>query len=162
MSKQLIDITKIVTGFAPVDVDSVPTEDWVSLKTADRITIILMAGALAGGAGSAVTLKQATAVAGTGEKALAFSLVWQKEGTLTTSSTLTKTTVTSDTFTMGTSQSIYVIEINASSLDVANGFDYIRVDVAATAGSNTFPVSALYILGGTRYDSAIAVEAVTD
>jgi|2_EtaG_2_1085320.scaffolds.fasta_scaffold00208_26 hypothetical protein len=162
MSKQLIDITKIVTAFGPVDVDSVPTEDWVSLKNADRITIVLMAGVLAGGAGSAVTLLQATTVAGGSSKALAFDTVYQKEGTLTTSSTLAKTDVTSDTFTMGTSASIYVIEINASQLDIANGFDCIRVDVAASAGSNAFIVSGLYVLGGFRYNSGIAVEAVTD
>jgi len=134
MSKQLIDITKVVTAFSPVDCNTAPTEDWVSLKNADRVTIILQCGTLAGGTGCVITLKQATAVAGTGEKELAFSYVYQKEGTLTTSSTLTKTTVTSNTFTAGTSSSIYVIEIRASELDVDNGFDCVRVDVAGTSG----------------------------
>jgi hypothetical protein len=103
--------------------------------------------------GATITLKQATAVAGTGEKALAFTrmLANTDHGA---ARTMVETAVSSNTFTTQTTNSkdsLYVIDIAAEDLDVANGFDCFRVDAtghAATAMRGSF---VLYNFYGARY-----------
>ena len=64
---------------------------------------------------------------------------------------LTETAVSNNTFTTDTTNSKrlrYVLDVQASDLDVANGFDCLRVDVASMANA-TGMVS--YILYGAKY-----------
>lgn len=135
--------------------------DYVSLKGYDRCTIVIAVDNATTVTGGAVTLKQATAVAGTGEKALAFSKMWANLDAAA-GDTLTETAVTSDTFTTLTTDNknlLYVIEVKAEDLDVANGFDCVRVDVLSMANAVGF---VQYILHGARYASPIAISAITD
>src|SRR5688572_29877457 len=93
---RLIESNKIVVGAVPtVPYGAAVTGDYVSLKGYSHLTVVIMKGAWAGGT-PAVTLKQATDVAGTGEKALSFTK--QFPGTALTADTLTSSTVSSDTF----------------------------------------------------------------
>lgn len=157
---KLADQVKIVTGLAPiVPAGSVP--DYVSLKNYDRMTAIVMVDNGVEVTGNAITLHQATAVANTGEKALAFSTMYANTDTAA-ADTLVATAVSSNTFTTSTTNAknlLYVVDIPVSSLDVANSFDCVRVGVAN--GVNTV-VSVLYILHPCRYGSPIATSAITD
>lgn len=160
MSKTtLIGNKKIVTGLAPIN-PSTSTPDYVSLKTASRLSIIICIdnGTATGGA---ITLKQATDVAGTGEKALSFDTVYQNEDT-GASDTLTETAVSNDTFTPSSTNDknlIYVIEVDADSLDIANGFDCVRV---GTADATAAVTCVLYVLGGLRYPEDVPASVITD
>ena len=159
----LTDTAKIVFG-SPIIGALATTNgdcDYVSLKGYDRLTIVVAVDNAATVTGGAVTLKQATAVAGTNEKALAFSKMWANLDAAA-GDTLTETAVTSDTFTTLTTDNknaLYVIEVKAEDLDVANGFDCVRVDVLLMANAVGF---VQYILHGARYASPIAVAAITD
>jgi hypothetical protein len=76
--------------------------------------------------------------------------------------TMTETAVASDTFTTPTTASkqlLYVIEVDASSLDVNNGFDCVRID---STGMVNAVGCAIYDLYGSRYASPIDVVAITD
>ena len=75
------------------------------------------------------------------------------QATASTTGTKTTTNLTSTTFAAGTSEknSIKVLEIEASQLDVANGYKYVTLQVT-TAGADTF--SAFAIRGPNRYDPA--------
>ena len=160
VNAKLPDQAKIVTGLAPIT-PSTSTPDYVSLKNYARATVIIMADNAATVTGSAITLKQATAVAGTNEKALAFTTMYANTDT-GASDTFTATAVTSNTFTTDTTNNknlLYVIDIEADDLDVANSFDCIR---AGTANAVNTAVSVLYILYGSRYQSPVAVAAITD
>lgn len=132
---------------------------WVSLKNYQWMTIIIQTGAWAAGT-VAVTLAQATAVAGTGTKALAFGIPFQWND-VTTSDTLVKTAVVSDTFTIGTANKIFVIEVNPASLDINNGFDCVTLAVASP-GANADFYGVQYILGGSRYAADTPPSAVVD
>lgn len=135
--------------------------DYVSLKGHERCTIVIAVDNATTVTGCAITLKQATAVAGTSEKALAFTKMWANTDT-GASDTLVETAVTSNTFTTDTTDNknlLYVIEVKAEDLDVANGFDCIRVDGLLMANAVGF---VQYILHGSRYASPIAVSAITD
>jgi hypothetical protein len=133
------------------------TDKYVSLKNYQRLTIIIQTGAWAGGT-AAVTLSQATAVAGTGAKALSFT---KQFNDVATSGTLVETAVVSDTFTIGTASKIWVIEVDASSLDVANNFDCVTLGIA-TPGANADLYSVSYILSGSRYQQSTPPSAIVD
>ena len=96
---------------------------------------------------------QATAVAGTSEKALAFTKMWANVD-IAASDTLVETAVTSNTFTTQTTNSkdsVYIIDVDADTLDVANGFDCLRVDGTGHAATASRGCVVLYNLYGARY-----------
>ena len=100
-----------------------------------------------------MTLKQATAVAGTGEKALAFTRMLANTD-YAASKTMVETAVSSNTFTTQTTNSkdsVYIIDVDADSLDVANGFDCLRVDCTGHAATASRGCVVLYNLYGARY-----------
>jgi hypothetical protein len=128
---------------------------YVSLKGYRKISIVISIADGTTVTGSTITLKQATAVAGTNEKALAFTRMLSSVDYPTTG--LAETAVTSNTFTTQTTNSkdsMYVIDVDADSLDVANGFDCIRVDGTGHAATASRGVVVLYALYGPRYSGA--------
>ena len=151
---------KIVQGLAPIT-PSTSTPDYVSLKNYARMSVIISCDNAATVTGSAITLKQATAVAGTAEKALGFDNYYANLDT-GAADTLALTTATSNTFTtstVNTKNLLYVLDIEASDLDVDNGFDCVRV---GTANAVNTVVDVVYILYPPRYSSPAAVAAITD
>jgi len=129
---------------------------YVSLKGYQRCQIIISIADGTTVTGSTITLKQATAVAGTGEKALAFTRMLANTD-YAASKTMTETAVTSNTFTTQTTNSkdsLYIIDVDASDLDMANGFDCIRVDGTGHAATASRGCVVLYNLYGARYSGA--------
>lgn len=126
---------------------------YVSLKNYRRVTVVLDILNATTVTGTAVTLKQATAVAGTGEKALAFTRMLANVD-VGASQAMTETAVSNNTFTSNTTNSKrlrYIIDVNADDLDAAGGFDCFRVD-ADSAVNSIGQVS--YILYGARFSGA--------
>lgn len=153
----LSEQAKFVNGLLGV-VPSTSSPAYVSLKNYERVTINILVKNATTVTGSAITLKQATAVAGTNEKALAFSKV-KRNVDMGAGDTLTEVDVTSNTFTTDATNSKnlrYVIEVKAEDLDVNNGFDCIRV---GTGDATAATVTVEYVLWGRKYStmpSAIA------
>lgn len=160
MAQPLVSTTKIVTGLAPI-LPSTSTPDYVSLKDASHFTAVILVDNATTVTGSAITLKQATAVAGTSEKALAFTKMWANTDT-GASDALVETAVTSNTFTTDSTNNknlMYVIEVDANELDTNGGFDCIRV---GTGDATAAVTSVTYILSGLRYPQATPPAAITD
>lgn len=114
--------------------------------------------------GSTITLKQATAVAGTGEKALAFTRMLANTD-WAAGKVLTETAVTSNTFTTQTTNSkvsVYAIDIRSEDLDVANGFDCVRLDGTGHASTTPLGVQVWYVLYGKRYSNSTTTQAIAD
>lgn len=141
-NKSIVETTKLVKAFNVLDINGQTlNEDYVSLKNYEHVDVVIHVGNVAGNV--TVTLKQATAVAGTGEKALAFDYVYENG---------TKTTVSSDTFDILAASddgNTFIIPIDASELDVANGFDCLRIDL--TDPSAAALVSCYYHLNSARF-----------
>lgn len=133
------------------------TAKYVSLKNYNHITIIIQTGAWAAGT-AAVTLLQASDVSATGAKALAVAKMWTS--TLA-SDTLAENTVTSNTFNLDTADTLYIIEIDAATLDVSNGFDCLTLAVASP-GANADFYGVQYRLSGARYAQAALPSAIVD
>lgn len=126
---------------------------YVSMKNYRRATVIIDVTNATTVTGTAITLKQATAVAGTNEKPLAFSRMLSNID-VGAGQAMAETAVASNTFTTDATNSKrlrYVIEVDADDLDIANGFDCFRVDGNGAVAS-TGQVS--YILWGARYSGA--------
>lgn len=160
LNAKLAEQCKIVTGYGP-GTPSTTVADYVCLKNYDKLTVIIQALNGSTVTGSAITLHQATAVANTGEQALAFSTMHANVDTAATD-TLVETAVTSNTFTTNTTNSkglMYVIDIPADSLDVADGYDCVCVK-AATAVNTTLSIT--YILSGAKHAKATPPSAIVD
>lgn len=145
----LIEQAKVVTGFAPA-IPTAAAPRWVSLKNYEKLTILMVVQNATTVTGSAVALSQATNVSGAGAKTLPFTEAFRTEDAATTDA-LTRFAVVSNTFTtLATNgrQLVYVIEVKPHDLDLAGGFDCVRVTlgnaVAATVG-------VLYLMGPARY-----------
>jgi hypothetical protein len=126
---------------------------YVSMKGYRKLQIVIGIADGTTVTGSTVTLKQATAIAGTGEKALAFTRMLANTD-YAASKTMVETAVTSNTFTTQTTNSkdsLYIIEVDADDLDVANGFDCVRVDMTGHAATSSRGAFVLYNLFGARY-----------
>ena len=109
--------------------------DYYSLKLYNHITFIIVQGAWAGGT-PAVTLHQATNVAAAGEKALAFTEYFSQTGL--TGTGYAHTAVVSSTFNLtAVANIITVIEVEASDLDINNGFDCVRLGIASPGATRT-------------------------
>ena len=134
------------------------TAQYVSMKNYDRLGIGIMTGAWAAGT-AAVTLSQATAVAGTGAKALGMTTMWVN--TAAAADTFTLTAVASNTFNLDTANLMYWIEVVASDLDVNNGFDCVSLAVASP-GANADFYGVFYILDQCRYPDKDLPSALVD
>lgn len=157
---RLIDKAKVVVGCPPAALATTAGDgDYVSMKGYDKLSIIIAVDNATTVTGGVVTLLQATDVAATGAKALGFTTMYANTD-VATSDALVETAVTSNTFTTLTTDNrnlLYVIEVAASDLDVDNGFDCVRIDVASMASAVG---CVLYILHGQRYAPGVA--ATTD
>lgn len=162
MNAALPEQFKFVMGCAPATLASTAGDgDYVSMKNYRRLTIVIPILNGSTVTGGAVTLIQATEVAGSTTKALAMTRMWANTD-CAASDTLVKTAVSSDTFTSGTTnakQLMYIIEVLSEDLDTANGYDCVRVDVASMANAVG---AVLYILDGSRYAGATPATAITD
>ena len=162
LNASLAEQAKIVMGCAPAALTTTAGDgDFVSMKNYRRCTILLPVLNGSTVTGGAITLIQATEVAGSTTKALAMTRMWANTD-CAASDTLTKTAVTNDTFTTGTTNSkqlLYVIEVQSEDLDTANGYDCFRIDSASMANAVG---AAVYILDGARYGGTTPPAAITD
>jgi hypothetical protein len=144
-SLNLLDHVHIVEALkATVPSTSTPTR--ISVKNAESITALIIADNATTVTGSAITLKQSTAVAGTGEKALAFTDYYSVSDTAAADAPWVRSTAVANTFTPPTTNSksyIYAIPIDPASLDTNNSFDCVRVG-AADATAQT--ITVLYLI----------------
>lgn len=129
----LAAVPKNYTGAAMAD-------SYISLKHVSGLYVVITTGAWAGGT-AAVTAKQATAVAGTGAKALGIPYVWTDKAA---AGTFVKTAVTSNTFNLDTANSTWVIPVLPEELDVNGGFDCYTLAIASP-GANADLYSVVYI-----------------
>lgn len=158
MQQQLMESVKALWANEPKNyTGAAATKKWISLKNFTNVTMIIMTGAWAAGT-VAVTVEQATAVAGTGNKAVSFVDYWDD---LTNSGTLVKKAAASNTFNLDTALKMYVIEIDARMLDIAGGFDCVSF-VGASPGANADFYAVAYICHGSRYQGAAQPSALVD
>lgn len=163
---KLAENSQIAAGFVPVDMSAAANNgDWINMRDWNHLTVIVYKSAGTAGDDPTITLKQATDNAGTGAKALNFTELWQKQGTLTASAqgTFTKKTQSAANTYVDTdsaeNQGIYVLEIDGDMLDVDGNFTHVQVSIA-DVGINAQLGCALYILTQPRFAQATPPSAL--
>ena len=152
----LVEQAQIACGFVPVNLATAANPgDWISMKNFERLAIVFFGAAGTAGEDPTLTLEQATAVAGTGAKALTFTRVDIKQGadlfaigTFTTVTQAAANTYTNDT--SAETQKIWVVEVKAEDLDADNGFDCVRATIS-DVGASAQIGGLLYIAFGPQY-----------
>jgi len=163
----LTEECQVVSAIVPIDLAAGANNgDWVSMKGYADLDIIVFADAGAAGEDPVLTVTQATAVAGTGSKALNFTRVDSKVGAQTGIGQFTKNTqAAGNTYTdavSGEAENLFVIHIKAEDLDLANGFDCVQVSIPDTGATAGKIGCALYILSGARYAGQFPASAIVD
>jgi hypothetical protein len=158
MTAKFLETAEIVSAFVPVDMQTADNVgDWVNLKNYGRVVVILHKGIGTAGQDPVITLEQAQDNADTGAKALNITTVWSKVGTQTAIAGFTKNTqAAAATYTDAVSaeaQGLFVVEVRAEELDVANGFTHVRLKIP-DVGGNAQLGGALYLLLNPRYGGA--------
>lgn len=165
--------TKIVNVYSPADFSGgAMTTEWISMKGATKATFFLSLGVLHASADSAaVTLCVADDKDGTHSATAAASmdltLPYYYKGGANPSDTFTKTSVSSSTFTIASTDDgrILVIEVPAAAMgtftstSVTYNADYVRLAVAAPGASAL--ISCMCILTGLRYQSESPPTAIS-
>lgn len=161
----LFEVIDIVPMLEPINLGSARSSDVISLKNHGNGLIVFYKAAGSASEDPTVTVLQATSVAPSNAKALNFTKLYTKQGTL--SSVGTWTTVTqaaANTYTNATAsenQALWVIPITADMLDVDNGFDCIQVTIA-DAGSVNQLGAVFWIAGELRYQKEAGVSAIAN
>ena len=158
---------QVCAAFKPVDFNAAAqTGDWVSLKNYQRCTCLLFGKAGSAGTDLTVTLEQATSVAGGSSKNLTtITRVDKKEGAdlFAIGQYTTDTQAAAATYTNTNneqSDQIYLIDVLAEDLDIANDFDCMRMSI--NAGNASKIVAGLYILQGPKFGTDPLPAAITD
>jgi hypothetical protein len=141
---RLADKIQVIHGLGPVTPSS-STPDYISLKDVKSAEVVITILNGSGVTGSAITLLQATSAAAGSAKALAFS-EYYSDVDPANGAAYTRANASSNTFTTTNTNSataIYRIPVDPASLDVANGFDYIR---AGTANAVNTTATVHYVL----------------
>lgn len=121
---------------------------YVKLANYSRVTFVVMVGNRAGATTPDITLTQAKTSAGGSAKALSFDTAYGVDGVAQTinKDTLAALTVASDAVPLSANDnSVTVINIRDTQLDIANDFRYVRLNVA-TPGANDVPIAVLAIV----------------
>lgn len=135
---------------------------WISLKNAIKAYVLV--NITQGNAATvALTFQQATAIAGTGAKALASGnmRIWANQD-VSVNDTLTEVTAAqSFTTSAAVKNKLVLFEINpAEVMDINNGFDCIQVITGASNAANI--TQAVYILTPLGFSQATPPSAVLD
>ena len=163
MAENLLHMLNIEAAFVPVDMQTAANNgDWVNLSLYDKCLCVLFKAAGTAGDNPIFTLKQASDAAGTGAKALNFTAAYQKIATdVTTVAQFTRATqaaASTYTPTSAATQAIIAVEVRASDLDMANGFQFVQLSIPDT-GVNAQLGCGFYVLFGSRYQQQIMPDA---
>jgi len=151
---------KVVEALAPAADAAGRSSDIVSLKNAGKATIIL--SITQGNAATiALTLMQAQDIAGTGAKAIANAVpIWSALDTSTSDTLVRRTDAVSYTTDAAVKNKIVVFDVDASQLDVTNGFDCLYVTTGASNAANI--TQGIFLLSDLRFAQATPPTAITN
>lgn len=166
MAEKFLQHATIEAAIVPIDLAGQANDgDWVSLENYETCVVVFVADAGAAGEDPVFTLRQASDNAGTGAKALNFTTIYEKVGTLASVTAFTRVAQTAaNTYTnaaSGEAQNVICVEVKADELDVDNGFSHIQLQIPDTGATAGKLGCALYIMLEPRYSSASMPSALS-
>ncbi|MES2146709.1 MAG: hypothetical protein V4491_02555 [Pseudomonadota bacterium] len=161
MSRQLSIPThfKLVTMLYPRTTNAALTTQVISLRGCSKATVVFLLNN-AVGFSSTPTLIQATDIAAATNKAGPVSAIWSNLDTSSTDTLVARTAAASYAEGTGATPSMIVFEVDASTLDVNNGYDCIYFTMGTSSQATDF-VAAIAILH-TSYQQATPPSQILD
>jgi len=130
------------------------TGAYVSLRDAEMCFVLVHVNQ-EGADPVAITIEQATDVAGTGSKVITNTVpIWADQDCVASDALVRQVDAVAFTTSSALKQKLVVYQIDPARLDVNNGFDCITVKTAASDVTNI--TAAQYILGDLRYGGSTA------
>ena len=151
----------VTQGHEPVAANALATGDYISLKNAHKVLVTMMHYSGGGDTDLVLSFKQAQDVAATGAKTLSATMpLWVNVDTSLTDTMAKQTDAAGYTIDTGDGKDqIVQFMLDASKLDMANGFDCIALH--STGGNASNIVSVLYQIV-PRYAQATPPSRITD
>lgn len=141
--------THIVSAFGPWTGGSAIAGDYINLKNASHVTVLVEV-TQGNAATVALTLEQATVVAGTDSKAITEAVpIYLVADAGTSDVWVRQTDAVSYTTSAAKKNKLVAFEVDVDTLDTNNGFCCLCVKAAASDAANI--LSAQYIVTGERY-----------
>jgi len=177
MNTRLAEKINIVPAFAPgTDIDTDAAGDWVSLKHYEGCLVVFHKAAGTAGDDPSIALNQATTVSGTSSKSLTFNHIYHKIGATALSAIGVATRVDLETATADldlvsvnsvdlltdVGETLIMVDVKASDLDVTNGFDCLQLTIEGDDLSNATLAAAYYILYGSRFEGKTPPTAIAN
>ena len=136
------------------------SSDIISMKNVGKATLIVTL-TQGNAATVALTLMQAQDVAGTGAKALANTVpIWSNLSTAASDTLVRRTDGVAYTTDAGVANKTVVFEVDATQLDVNNGFDCLYLTTGASNVGNL--TGGIALLHGLRFQQATPPTAIAD
>lgn len=161
----ILEKIDIFHGIVPINLGSARSSDVITLKNFGRVAIVFYKAAGSASEDPTLTVLQATSITPSNAKALNFTRIDTKQGTLTGVGTWTTTTqAAGNTYTNTTAsenEAIWVIDINVDDIDVDGGFDCIQVTIADAGSVNQLGCLA-FIGHEPRYSLAGGLSAIAN
>lgn len=165
MNRTLLEKLDLVSGIVPINLGSARSSDVISIKNHQRVSLVFFKAAGSASEDPTLTVLQATSITPSNAKALTFTDIWTKQGTLTGVGTWTKVTqAAANTYTNTTlseQECIFVIDFKAEDFDLDNNYDCIQVTIA-DAGSVNQIGCLLIVLHEPRYTKDGGITALTN
>ncbi len=150
---------KLGNALAPAADAAGRTSAYVTLKNVFRAYIVVHI-TQGNAATIALTVNQASAVAGTGAKAITNAVrIWSNLDTAASDALVSRTAAVSYTTDAGVKLKQVIFEIEPVALDLDNGFDCLSV---TTGASNAANITAAQFLLDINYEGATPPSAVVD
>ena len=160
MATTLVQSFKVVQLAEPATDAAGRTGNWVTLKNCRRATVVFHVKQ-ANAATIAVSINQATAIAGTGSKVLTNAVpIWVNADCAVSDTFVRQTDAKNFTTDAGTKNKQIVFQIDpALCMDIAGGFDCITL---ITGSSNAANLTEAQVYLEYDYEQAIPATAVSD
>lgn len=159
LNTSLPETHHIVDGLTPAADAAGRTSDWVSLKNIGRCFVVCHIDQ-GNAATIALTLLQATAVAGTGSKAVATNVpIWANQDTATSDVLVRQTDGVAFTTSAAVKRKIVIFQVDPTALDVNNDFDCIAV---STGASNAANITSVLFIGDSYYKQETLPSVIVD
>ena len=143
-SNNIFEHGNVVSVLYPADLQTKVTADWIDMSDYHAVDFIFFKGVGTAADDPDVWITQATTNAGGGEKGVAISEYYLKQGTLLSTASLggqfTKTTQTASYVisfdgTSAETQMLVGIHVEADELDVTGGFRWVSANVVDVGGN---------------------------
>jgi len=156
--KSIPQALPLIEAITPQAGDAI-TGDYISLKNAHR-AFVLVHVAQGNAATMAISIQQATDVAGTGTKVITVVVpIWANEDCAASDTLVRQTDAVNFTTSAAVKHKLIVFQIDPETLDMANGFDCITVITGTSNAANI--TSAVYLLE-PRYAQTTPPSAILD